>query len=359
MSLVTEVAALRGSAGLTRAAHIVIVRVEGPDALDFLQGVSTQSPYMREGRVRHTLLLRDDASVFADAFIVNVEEAFLVIAEGPTEQELLAWLTALKERSSTKQVTLRGMQEEWVTFGVDGPYAWEVVSGLLGPVALGLPYLALLRREDTLCLRAGKTGEYGYLLIVPRASATEFEAKLLEVGGPLALTSVSREALDVCALENWHFSMRSIPASFVSPLVGVLTPIELQLQWRVVYAREFVGIEALRARRQEGAKLRVTCFTAPDPVAVGQRVRLGALDVGEVLAACVSPTLGQTVGSALLEVKFAHPHLNLSAVGPEGLLPLRTCTASLVDNLSLHIQPHKDSYATQGVAAESPVESPT
>ncbi len=85
MSVATEVTALRSSAGLSKANHVAIVRVDGPDALDFLQIASTQSPYVREGRVRHTLLLRDDASVLADAFVVNVDDGFLVLAEGPDE----------------------------------------------------------------------------------------------------------------------------------------------------------------------------------------------------------------------------------------------------------------------------------
>jgi aminomethyltransferase len=339
VSLATEVVALRSSAGLSRASHVAIVRVDGPDALDFLQIASTQSPYVREGRVRHTLLLRDDASVLADAFIVNVDEGFLVLAEGPDERALVAWLSSLKERTK-KQVEIRATSAEWVAFGVDGPYAWEVVSGLLGPVVLGMPYLTLLRRDEILCIRAGKTGEYGYLLLVPTANATELEAKLRDVGAPLDLTPVTREALDVCALENWHFSMRQLrDTDFVSPL----TPIELQLQWRVVYTREFIGADALRSRRAEGLKARVTCFVADEPIAPGQRVHLGALEVGEVLASCESPTVGKTIGSVLLSARFAHPHLGLTA----GARLLRTCTASLVYNQSLRVQPHKHSYATR------------
>ena len=343
MTLPSEVFAIRNSAGLSRSTHVVIVRVDGAAALDFLQTASTQSPYMREGRVRHTLLLRDDASIFADAFIVNVDDGFFVIAEGPGEADLVAWLEELRGRGAAKNVNVRGTSAEWTTFGVDGPYAWEVAAGFMGPTTLGQPYLTLSRRDDMMCLRAGKTGEYGYLLMVPTANAQEAEAKLHEIGKPLDLATVTREALDVCALENWHFSMRQLRANdFMS---GTLTPIELQLQWRVVYTREFAGVEALRARRAEGLKARVTCFTSSSPIAPGERVRLPGLegDVGEVLASCASPTLGQTVGSVLLDIRVAQPHITFTA----GEHEIRTCTASLVDNQSLHIQPHKHSYQTR------------
>lgn len=351
MSVAEEVGAVRRSAGLSRGTHVTVVSVEGPDAFDLLQGASTQAPYAREGRVRQTLFLREDGSVFADVFMVKAEDRFLILAEGPTEPGLVSWLESARAGSAAKEVTIRGMQEDWVVFGVDGPYAWEVVAGLLGPSVLGMPYLTLLPRAQLVCLRAGKTGEYGYLLLVPRPAAAGVEDELRRVGVALDLMSVSREALDICGLENWHFSMRTLRAT---ELVSPLTPIELQLQSRVVYSREFVGVAALRARRAEGAGARVTCFTAEQPVLAGQRVRLAGLDVGEVLAACSSPTLGQTVGSALLDRRFAHPHLTLSAMSPDGPLSLRTQTASLVDNLSLRILPHKHSYATRGTEPTTP-----
>lgn len=351
MSLADEVGALRTSAGLSRLTDVSVVRVDGPDALDLLQSASTQSPYLREGRVLQALLLRDDAGLLADVFIVTADEGFLVLAEGPSEKELISWLFALKDRRlPPRQAEIRGMSTEWAVLGVDGPYAWEVVAGLLGPVVLGMPYLTLLRSGEILCVRAGKTGEYGYLLVAPRSMAADLEARLIRVGFPLDLVAVGRDALDICALENWHFSIRTLRET---SLGFPLTPIELQLQWRVIYEREFVGVSALRARRAAGPRVRATCFMTEGSIAAGQRVQLAGDDVGEVLAARVSPTLGRTIGSVLLELPFAHPHLTLSAVTDAGLVSLLTCTAPLVDNLSLHIDPHKHTYATRASGASS------
>jgi glycine cleavage system aminomethyltransferase T len=337
VSVASEVHAVRSSVALSRATHVAAVQIDGADALAFLQSAVTRSPYVRVGRVRHALLLRDDASVFADAFVVNLGDCFLVLAEGPDEPALVGWLHELHGRTPDKRVSIRGLASDSVVFGVDGPYAWELVVGLLGHAVLAMPYLTLLARESILCLRAGKTGEYGYLLQVPRASAAELEAKLLELGAALDLAIVGREALDVCALESWHFSMTSVrPSDLVSPL----TPVELQLQWRIGSARAFVGAEALRARRAEGPIARITCFTSEEPVPPGARLRLGSVDVGEVLAALSSPTLGRTVGSALLRRRFAHPHLTLEADTAAGIAAIRTETASLVSNESLRVKPH-------------------
>ncbi|HEY2370259.1 MAG TPA: hypothetical protein VGH87_27875, partial [Polyangiaceae bacterium] len=182
MTLAEEVCAIRTSVGLSRATHVAIVRVDGPGAFDVLQRACTQAPYVREGRLRHTLLLREDASVFADVFVVKMEESFLVFAEGPSEKDLAAWLERVRDKD---EATIVGLGSDFVAFGVDGPYAWEAMGGLLGPPAVGLPYLAMQRREDMLLLRAGKTGEYGYLLAIPSAQAGAVEDKLRTLGAAL------------------------------------------------------------------------------------------------------------------------------------------------------------------------------
>ncbi len=349
MSLVDEVRALRSSAGLSRASHVAVVHVEGPDAIDLLQHACTQAPYLREGRARHTLLLRHDGGVFADAYVAAFDDGYVVLAEGPDEGDLVSWLEALKTRDSgDRKAEIRGQSAEWVVFGVDGPFAWEVVTGLLGPGVLGMPYLTLLRRDDVLCVRGGKTGEYGYLLVVPRTSASEVEKKIVTIGRPIDLAPVQHEALDVCALENAHFSIRTLRAS---PIASSLTPIELQLQWRVAYARQFVGAAALRARRGEGANVRATCVAASGPIAPGQPVQIAGHDAGALLAACFSPTLGQWIGSALLDIHLAHPHLTLTAATEGGQVSLETRSAPLVANLSLRIDPHKHTYATRDAVA--------
>jgi glycine cleavage system aminomethyltransferase T len=265
----------------------------------------------------------------------------------------VAWLEGVRDRTlAARDTVIRGLSAETVALGVDGPYAWEVVAGLLGPAVLGMPYLTLLRREDVLCLRAGKTGEYGYLVLAPRPSADELHSKLVEAGRLLGfeLATVGLGALDVCALENWHFSIRTCRET---RLARPLTPIELQLQWRVAYDKDFVGAEALRARRAEGARWRATCFTAEGPVAPGQAVSRAGEDVGEVLAACFSPTLGAWIGSALLARRLAHPHVALAVSSEAGPMPITTRTTPLVDNRSLHVDPHKHSFATRGALASS------
>ena len=346
MSLTAELDALRGAAGWSRLSHVAVLRVDGPDAFALLDQVSTRPLFLRETQLCHTLFLRDDAGLFADVFVALGEDAFYVLAEGPSEAELLAYLHAVRvARVPDARVELVGLAGSHALFGVDGPYAWEVMAALLGPVVLGMPYLTLMHVEQGLCLRAGKSGEYGYLMLLPAEGAAGFTQRLRDVGAPLGLLEVGLAALDRCALENWHFSMRTLRDT---ALARPLTPLELQLQWRVGWDRGFVGVDALRSRRAAGSPLRSVCVTAEQEIAAGQRVRLGAVEVGELLATGWSFTRGQWVGLALVPQAIAHPHLSvLSAVARAGPVALRTEAPPLLDNRSLHVDPHRHSHRTR------------
>jgi hypothetical protein len=78
-------------------------------------------------------------------------------------------------------------------------------------------------------------------------------------------------------------------------------------------------------------------------------LQAGGQDAGEVLAARFSPTLSAWVGSALLVRRLAHPHVSLAASTEAGPVGLTTRTTPLVDNLSLHVDLHKHSFATREV----------
>jgi glycine cleavage system aminomethyltransferase T len=141
--------------------------------------------------------------------------------------------------------------------------------------------------------------------------------------------------------------------------VHPLTPLELQLQWRVGWERDFVGAEALRARRASGPGLRSVCVTAEQAIGRGQRVRLAGRDaVGELLETGWSSTRGQWVGMALVPRAIAHPHLAvLSADTDAGPVALRTQAPPLLDNRSLHVDPHRHSYGARAHDAFPPVVS--
>ncbi len=333
--------AVRTATAVTRMTHVQVLRLSGAGAHALLDAATTSRLFARENQMLQTLLLDAQGFPFADAFVCLEEDAWVLIAEGPTLPALLAHLEHVRRgRVPDAEVTITDLLESHVLWSVDGPFAWEVTAALLGPEVLGAPYLSFLTLREVLCFRAGKTGEYGYLLLVPSAIATETWGRLLAVGSPLGLVEANLATLDQCALENWHFCIRALGDQ-------QLIPHELQLQWRVDSKKEFEGAQALR-KRLERSTVRLTCFVAPISISRGQVVKLGAQAIGSVLDVGFSSTRGDWVGWAVIDAALAWPgirHFHVEA--NQGPVAIQTCSPPVIDNRSLFVDQRKHSYRTR------------
>jgi glycine cleavage system aminomethyltransferase T len=353
MNLEAQMNTLRGAAGITKMSHAALFRISGDDAFALVDALSTRPLFLRENQTSHTLFLHQDGGILADVFLSSGEDGYYLYAEGPSQERLGAHLQQVASSRNLSQLTLEDLSLSYELWSVNGPYSWEVVSAALGPMILGMPYLTMLHANEIICFRAGKTGEFGYDLLVPKEQVESFYETLVSLGASLGLQEISLAALDLGALENWHFCIRTLRETGV---VHPLTPIEMQLQWRLSYDRDVVGMDALRAHR-ESAKYRAASFCATQEVKPGQSIFLGENQVGEILAAAWSFTRAEFVGIALLSSSLSHPKIHLRARTEQGEAELVTQTPPLLNNLSLHIDPHRHSFKTRHTETFPPLVS--
>jgi glycine cleavage system aminomethyltransferase T len=339
--------AIRESIVVTRLDHVHLLRFRGDDARAAIDTLCAGMVRARDGQLQHVLLLDEAAHCFADAYVVADDEEYDLLVEGPTADALHAHLA--RHLPSGSGVQIEDRTKTHALLGLDGPYAWELVSRVAGAEAIGLPYLTFFHADDWTCYRAGKTGEFGYGLMVPRDARDSLETLLLEKGEPLGVTRGTLDALDQCALENFFFNVRREGREPV-------TPIELQLQWRVSYEKDAVGLEALRRHRTTPVAVRLTSLIAERTVAVGADVHLDGEVVGRVVNAGWSATRGDCVALALLDVRWAHPGIETFTVSHEtSAVPARSLTPPLLNNRSLFVSPQLHAYATRAEVAMPPL----
>jgi aminomethyltransferase len=329
------ISAIRSGVALCEPRHVGFLRLAGEDAFALLDRVVPAELHLRDAMLLQTVLLDEEAHPIADLYVGRDDEEFLLVSEGLDA----AGLASLLERhAGGARVTCTPLEPARRAFQVDGPYAWELMSELVGPEIVGLPYANLFHVGDWLCMRAGKTGEYGYTLLVPHGEAEATRARLSELGKKYEMGSSTVDDLDQCALENWFFNIRR------EGRAGV-TPIELQLQWRVSYRKQFVGAAALARRRAEGIRRRLTCLVGPGPMRAGEAILRDGANVGELVNCGFSSVRGDWVGLALVDLAVAHPGLDGFAL--DGGAPLRTVAPPVLNNRSLYVSPQRHAFATR------------
>jgi glycine cleavage system aminomethyltransferase T len=336
-----EVLALRTATTVAAGDHIAAVRIRGADAAELLDRVSPRAVFVRLGKMTHTVLLDGDARPIADVYLCCDEDEFYVLAEGISAPALIAFL---EPHRAELDVALADLTPSHAMLTLNGPYAWELLGELTTPDIIGLPYLGFFHADAFTCFRGGKTGEYGYDLLVERARVAAVRDQIATVGRRFGLVEISLAALEVAQLENSFWN----PRRDVGP---GLTPIELQLQWRVSYDREYPGAAALRARRQTATR-RSVLMCADAELVAGMRVTGDGRDLGAVLHAERSPTRGQWLALAIVDRALAHAGLDGLAVDGNAV---RTLSAPAIDNRSLLVDPQRHAFATRDTDAFPPL----
>jgi glycine cleavage system aminomethyltransferase T len=335
--LADEVRAVRESVAYSLCEHVSLARISGPNCRELLDAVCPRELYVQDGQMLHTLLLDADARPLADAYVCAEGDDYLLLADGLSMPALRSYLE--QWAPSERQFSVLDLSVSHRHLSLNGPYAWELLSELLGPELIGLPYLGFYQGAGFSCFRAGRTGEYGYELWLERESASSFLERLLDAGREFDLGRASLAALDACALENWFFNPRREGRAGLSP-------IELQLQWRISYQKAYPGSARLAQLRQAGAQRRAVLIASARPLGAGDRIEFAGELIGELLCAEASPTRGDQLGIALLNLPYAHPGLVELSVGSAGV-PARVLSAPAVNNRSLYVDPQRHTYRTR------------
>lgn len=335
--LADEVKAIRTATAISESNHVAAVRLSGEDAFDALDKTCSCDLYLQDAQMRFALLLTDDGNTLADVYVCRDDEDYLVLAEGVSRQTLVDIF-----RQSDKRVEVRDLGEEYDLLSLHGPFSWELLAEFAGPDVIGLPYLSLFHLDGMTCFRGGKTGEYGYDLLVPKNEVKSVREKMSEVGAAFDLKDVGLDAVDLCSFENWFFNARK------EGQLG-LGPLELGLQWRVSYGKEYIGSAALGARRKEGAKQRTVSAVSRSLLPAAPVLTKQGQTIGRVLRSEHSPTIDAYMNMVLLDCQYAYSGLDSYVVTAEGgaEIPILTVSPPVINNRSLYVNAQKHSYATR------------
>ena len=339
MTLPESVRALRYGCAISHHTWVHPWRVTGEHAWEAMDYLCPLELRLLDSQVRQTLLLNEDGTPFADCVLALDDEDFLLLLEGPGDGEVDAWFHRhVPDGLDVQLIDLAPTHDVW---GLDGPYSWQLMAAVVGPEVMGLPYLTLFREDGWLCLRTGKTGEFGYDLLVEKARVPEVLGQIRASGIPLDLVEVGQDELDLCALENFFFNIRQEGKSGA-------TPLELQLQWRISRKKVFVGSAALQARRLEGCRHRLTTLLSDTETRQGQLLYRDGVEVGRVVNSRHSPLLGKWILLAQMDLSVAWPGLSGFHIGePLAAGTARTVCPPLLHNRSLAIDLRKHRYVSR------------
>ncbi len=298
-----EYAAVREGVGLTDFSFTNRYSVN-EDGLDlFEQYVAGSVANIRFGRILHTMALDDGGELLSEIYIANDDEELILIGESLVGDEVVAAAIGGADDETTN---LKNISDDTVLLGLDGFKAWAVVKALFGPDVLGLPYMSIetyyLNDMSVKVMRAGKTSEFGYLLLTDASNGETLYKAVEAAGTPFNLKPVGFDAHMALRLDGRFFNIHEEGAA-------VRDPLPLGLQWMVdLEGDDFRGKSALLERREAGLTKKVIGLVTDgldSPLSAGDVITYGDHPVATVVTARPSPTLGTRIGLALFDVDYA------------------------------------------------------
>ncbi|WP_028716611.1 FAD-dependent oxidoreductase [Paracoccus sp. J39] len=289
--------ALREGVGLLDMSSFGKIRVEGRDALAFLQRLCGNDMDVAPGRIVYTQMLNARGGVESDLTATRLSEtAFLLVVPGATLQRDLAWL---RRHLGDAFVTITDMSAAEAVIPVMGPRSRALLSrvspddfsdaahpfGTAREIEIGL---GLARAH-----RISYVGELGWELYVSSDQAAHVFEVLAEAGEDLGLRLCGLHAMDSCRIEKAyrHFGHDITDEDHV---------LEAGLGFAVRTGKgDFIGREAVLRKREQGLTRRLLQFRLRDPEPLlfhNEPILRDGRIVGQLTSGAYGHTLGGAIG---------------------------------------------------------------
>ncbi len=279
------------------------LRIQGPDSLALLERCCTASMDVPEGQAVYTGLLNRHGGYEADVTITRLSEfewLFVTSAASPVRDRV--WLE--RHRADHERVEILDVSNAYATLGVMGPNARDLLGRLCDADLSDEQFAFSTSREISLgyatvrATRITYVGELGYELYVPVEFARSVDEDLHHAGDDLGLLDAGYYTINSLRLDKGY-------RAFGAELTPDFSPLEAGLMFtaKLESGVDFIGREAIEARRALGASRRLGSFVLEDPSLMlwGGELVLGPEGAcGQVTSAAWSATLGASVGLAWL-----------------------------------------------------------
>lgn len=266
---------------------------------------------LRYGRVCDTFLAGEDGRVEAEVFAANIDDRIFALCE--------ASRAGIGAAFASEGDGFEDISDSWSLLSVDGPSAWKVARDTFGDDVLNLSYLSVEKYEfegfPAYLSRIGKTGEFGYQVLLENRHAERMFSALLDCARSCGGGAAGMKA---------HFAAR-MRGNFFNVFAegdAVGNPLELGLQWMIDFGKDsFRGSEPIFENRKKGVSKKLAAVVSDSPLAPGCGIFNGGERVGTVVVA--DSTGAENIALALFESGFEYPGFDWSAE-PDGARCVRT-----------------------------------
>ena len=299
--ITAEHKAVREKAGLFDVSHMGEFIVRGPQAVEFVNHVTTNDvAALSPGHAQYSTILREDGTIVDDCLVYRADDRLMMVVNGSNIDKDFAHVSRFVKDF---EVTLDDISDKVALLALQGPDAARILQQHTATDLSPIKYYEFTSGtvagvEKVYISRTGYTGEDGFELYFPGEHAEKIWNALTASGD---VTPAGLGARDSLRLEMGM-------ALYGNDLDDTTTPLEASLGWLVKMKKgDFVGRDALARQKDEGVRRKLVGFTTTERSFPrhGYPVFVNGKPSGEVRSGTMSPTLGIPIGTAYVPPESA------------------------------------------------------
>ncbi|MBS1489977.1 MAG: glycine cleavage system aminomethyltransferase GcvT [Bacteroidetes bacterium] len=307
---IEEHMAVRNGVGVFDVSHMGEFKVEGPQALDLIQRItSNDAAKLINGQAQYTCLPNEQGGIVDDLIVYKIkeEEYFIVVNAGNIAKD---WNWFVKY--NIHGAILKNISDEICLFAVQGPKATAVLQKLTGTDLKAIKYYHFAIGElagvpNIMMSNTGYTGAGGFEIYVPKNAAEKIWHAIFEAGQEANIKPIGLGARDTLRLEMGF-------CLYGNDIDDSTSPLEAGLGWITKFTKDFTHSSFLKKQKEEGVQKKLIGFKMTDKGIPRHGYLLknaAGSEIGQVTSGTMSPVLGIGIGLGYVATEYAKPETEI------------------------------------------------
>ncbi|HTB06334.1 MAG TPA: glycine cleavage system aminomethyltransferase GcvT [Bacteroidia bacterium] len=301
---------VRNNAGIFDVSHMGEFMLNGPDALDLIQRVtSNDASVLVPGKAQYSCLPNDKGGIVDDLLVYKMsDDSYMLVVNASNIEKDWNWI----EAHNTKGVDMKNVSDEYSLMAIQGPKATAILSKLTSVDLTKIPYYNFAVGQfcginGVILSNTGYTGAGGFEIYCKNEDAVKIWDAILEAGKTEGIKPIGLGARDTLRLEM-AFCL------YGNDIDDTTSPLEAGLGWVTKFTKEFTNSKALQAQKEKGVARKLAGFKMIDKGIPRHGYEITDAQgniIGVVTSGTQSPSLQQAIGLGYVKTELAKPDTDI------------------------------------------------
>ncbi|MBJ6369412.1 glycine cleavage system aminomethyltransferase GcvT [Snuella sedimenti] len=295
---------VRNSVGVFDVSHMGEFLIEGEQALDLIQKVSSNdASKLTVGKAQYSCLPNDNGGIVDDLIIYKIkEQTYLLVVNASNIEKDWNWIQSKNDVGAT----MRNLSDDYSLLAIQGPKAIEAMQPLTGHDLSAIKFYNFevgdfAGIDNVIISATGYTGSGGFEIYCKNDEVKQVWDKVFEAGADFGIKPIGLAARDTLRLEMGY-------CLYGNDINDTTSPIEAGLGWITKFTKDFTNSEALEEEKRRGPKRKLIAFELDErgiPRQGYDIVDANGNKIGEVTSGTMSPSLNKGIGLGYVPTTLA------------------------------------------------------